>query len=468
VTAPGTELRVEISTDRLGALLCVEPSALNRNWDLKELKKACDSASLPLSDAVLARLEELLIASKRPAKQDRFPIAGGIPPRPGVARRLELLVAAESLVQVDSVVARIHPASPAVDGTDVFGRPVAADAFEDLPFLPGEHVVVRDDWVRSAMPGLFQIRDGVPSIEPASIHPGDVDPVVGVVESIGVIAVTGSVKDGGVVRSGQTVIVSGAVEAARVSASVSVVVAGGIVQRHAGKIIAGRLVRAHFAHDATILCGGDVVVGREVTNSKVECRGRLVATVATIVGGEIIATGGVEVARIGVDSSAKAVLVIGCDLRLQRMFDRLMPEVTAGRKRAEHVRKMVLPLMSNQKQLTGAQKEKATELLYDADQLQSDTDRKLRVLRTRFEASQALSRAELVASEVIHAGTTVRFPGVETTLRTTLKGPLRMFVEGTTSPRIVMQFADSPQVHPLESRPVANDAMMCLRKLKAA
>jgi hypothetical protein len=63
-------------------------------------------------------------------------------------------------------------------------------------------------------------------------------------------------------------------------------------------------------------------------------------------------------------------------------------------------------------------------LLYEADELAAETDKKLSQLSGQWEKSLAHAAAEIVVAETAHAGATIRFAGVETTLKSPYRGPL--------------------------------------------
>jgi Flagellar Assembly Protein A len=459
MAATTSDLRIDISADRLSATLCAEPSALSRSWEIAELKALCQKIGLPFGEAMTARVEPLLDVKKRPQRKDRFEIAVGVAPIAMQPRWLEQVIPCGSVVSAGVAVLRIVDQVLGKDGTDVFGRPITHEIRPESVLRVGERLVQKEASYVSTEPGLVRVVDGVPLVETVQLFAGNIDPISGDVDSADNVSVTGSIKDGAKVKSSRSVIVKAAIEAAQVSAGHDVVVGGGVIQRRQGKLTAGGSVKARFIQDAIIECAGDLTVETEITHSKLIVGGRLIAGNATLLTVDIHAVGGLEANVIGTDAISKGFVAVGCDPSFQKAFDEIMPIILANRKRTEHVRKMVAPLMKNQKQLTSQQKEKATELLFDADQLQQETDEKFATLKKRFDALQRVMKPEIVVRGEIAAGTTLRFPGVETTLRSTLKGPFRIALEGATAPRIMFYFDGHQSGNPLESRPVVADAV---------
>jgi len=113
--------------------------------------------------------------------------------------------------------------------------------------------------------------------------------------------------------------------------------------------------------------------------------------------------------------------------------DRCAAEITkmeGQRKEAQKIRQTVEPLLRLQKNLTAAQKEKATVLLFNADKIDRQIADAVGELQQHALSLQANSRAELSVSRTIHAGTMVRFPRTEAAINVRLSGPVRIACAG--------------------------------------
>ncbi len=86
------------------------------------------------------------------------------------------------------------------------------------------------------------------------------------------------------------------------------------------------------------------------------------------------------------------IVEVGTDQTLRAMLMDFKTELDANRKRIAQVREKIAPLMQCLKRLTPQQKEKATELLYEADELEVQTEQKLLSLTERSESILSASK----------------------------------------------------------------------------
>ncbi len=462
-------LRIEISADRLSAFICAEPSDLKRNWDATELPRICARASLPVTPAMIKLFEGMLLLRQRPPRTDRFEIATGTPPTPASPARAICYLRSGELVTMGKVIGVLEAPAAGVDGTDVSGQPIPTPRHDDTPLKLGPNTSQRDGKLLADTSGYLAVHEGVVSVESTEVYPGDIDSGMGSFESEHCLSIRGSVKHNAQVKSSKSIYISGTIESATVSAAHDLTVEGGIILQGVGRVIAGRSIRAKYAEESSLVCPRDIEIQTEVLNSTLIAGEQLLASSATIVGGEIHAVGGVEAGTIGNAAHTKTLICVGTDPRFQRAFDELMPTIQADQKRCDQIRKMIAPLLKQQKSLVSDQKEKLTELLYEADTLEQQTRRQLEKLRHLYETLRLNARPEIYVRGTIFPGTTLRFPGVEAPVRTVLTGPLRIEVEAVPgSRRIVAVFGETNTAHPIESRPIAGDAVHQMQKRLAA
>ncbi len=206
----------------------------------------------------------------------------------------------------------------------------------------------------------------------------------------------------------------------------------------------------------------------ELCESEIICFGKIVAPEAEVRGGRVHAEEGIEVRSIGDEAMVRTSVEVGVDANFEKLLTSRKSKILNGQKHIEQVRMHVAPLMANPKRLTSAQKEKATELLFEADELQGAIDSHLNELRSAMELMKKRSESTLVVHSGIYPGTTIRFQGVETTIRSKITGPCRIVAEGLDSkPRIVLFAGTSSTPQVLESRAIATNAFKEMRKLAA-
>jgi uncharacterized protein (DUF342 family) len=291
---------------------------------------------------------------------------------------------------------------------------------------------------------------------------GNVDASRAKVDAPADLRVSGNVCDGTEARARGDMRVGGMIEAARVQTGGGIEVAGGISGKGRGSLSAGGDVVARYIMNAAIETLRNVRVEVEASNSTITALGRVTVERRALSGGSIIASDGIECPVLGAASGSKMTVEVGTDEFLRREVARLLPDITAKRKKADHTRSIVKPLLANQKALTAQQKEKATELLFEADELSSEADQMLDGLRRAYDAWIArVAKCEIVVAETIHPGVTIRFPGLETLVEIGIKGPVRIVPQRIDNERRIVVI-DGKTTFPLKTFNVP-DAMDALR-----
>jgi hypothetical protein len=130
----------------------------------------------------------------------------------------------------------------------------------------------------------------------------------------------------------------------------------------------------------------------------------------------------------------------------------VLPGLEGDIARVRKVRGTIEPLLRNQKALTAPQKERATELLYEAGERDEQITQTLNKLQHDLAEANARAQAEVAVTDVLHAGVTIRFPGLETIIRSPLKGPLRIVPQQLGGERCIVLIEEgSEQPHPLDT-----------------
>jgi hypothetical protein len=172
---------------------------------------------------------------------------------------------------------------------------------------------------------------------------------------------------------------------------------------------------------------------------------------------------GVECATLGSDAQSKVTLEVGIDAELGKLYAELWPEIEKRHKHVQRVRTTIAPLMQNAKRLTVEQKERATELLFDAETTEAEANEMLDRLKARYARLVSEGRWDVVVTGRLCPGVTIRFPGIETTTRMLMKGPVTISGNWQSArPTITCRLADG-KVGALESRPTQDENLLRLR-----
>jgi hypothetical protein len=106
-----------------------------------------------------------------------------------------------------------------------------------------------------------------------------------------------------------------------------VVVNGGII---GAKVVCRGNLKTRFIQSSQIEAGGDIIVEREIIDSKIEAHGAVIAQPAgKILSSRILATKGVTATQIGSESSKPCVLTVGVDAYLQSLIKKMQEEIAA-------------------------------------------------------------------------------------------------------------------------------------------
>jgi uncharacterized protein (DUF342 family) len=239
-------------------------------------------------------------------------------------------------------------------------------------------------------------------------------------------------------------------------------VKGGILGRDKGLVTAAGGVCCHFAENATVVAGGDVVADAELTHSRVTSGGRIVVGPSVgrgrgaIIAGRVVGARGVTARVLGTAAGVVTEVEAGSDPELLRLWAAAADRVRDLRGRAQRIREQLEPLMKCLKRLTAAQREQVTELLYQADEHETAAAALLAPVAERFRSVQPHLKAEVVVAEAVWPGTVVRMPDVEATVPKMLRGPLKLIrrdAAGGTA-EVVVVVAGGAKPFALPGRPV--------------
>ena len=232
------------------------------------------------------------------------------------------------------------PAQCGAAGLAVDGVEIASSASDELEASIGPGVRVEEQSGGSRV--LYAELEGVARVASSGelfvtdllLLSGDVDLSTGNIDVLGSVHVSGTVRAGLTVQACHDVDVDAAVEDANVTAGKSISVGAGILGGGSGVVVAGRSIEARFAQNATLRCGGDVVLQAD-TNSGIECAGMLSAREGAghLRGGSYWAGAGLWARELGSAQGVPTHVQVGNDPRLTRELARVRSDlqVNAGR-----------------------------------------------------------------------------------------------------------------------------------------
>lgn len=445
-------INVQIADDRMQASIGLRRCNAEGPLTKEEVLEALVEAKVIVDDAVKqcvdAFMEMVLDEEQKPPES--FVVAEGRPPDEGHDEELKWDPAYDKaledwqgdasvnyynlssivIVEKDVAFGNLTAYAPACSGADVLGRLLES---KRTPRRLELHESVRlgvDDpsQLISNVAGKV-VQCGNKLLVDEVVHiKGDISFATGNIDAPAEVHITGAVPDRFTVKSAKSITVGGVIEAADVEAKGDVVVRGGIIGRNTGKVIAGGNITAKFCAEATLSAGGDVMVGKQMMNSKVRAKGRLIAEQVAVIGGHIYAAAGVDVAALGTNAGTPTNLFVGARpdalAECAAIDKRLQPTRDVVRK----INDSVKPLMNNLKRLTGAQREQATEMAFKADEAQLQVDKEESRRDELLRAAGGGETPHVRVSSVIHPHVSIHFGNRTINIDKELKGPVSIEV----------------------------------------
>lgn len=480
----GSAIRVNIAADRLSADLLIDPVQAPVGLPQSDVLLAIGHAGIAVSPVT----QKAIASATNPAGCVITPqplvIANGAAPINDKPGKIELLMggsaedntanfyerSAVQCVKVDDVVARICPMKPGQDGLDVCGKAIRRRILPSFRPRLGANVVLGKDGVSIIATASGQVKLDVDKIQvdPILAVRGDVDFSSGNINFAGIVTISGSVKDLFKVHAGGNIEIHQAVEAAEVVGGADVIINGAVVGKEKGAVTAAGNLSCKFASNAKFIVGKDMVVQGELNNCQVASRGQFTGQRGPVLGGRVTANKGVNCHTIGSPSQVSTIIEAGMDDQLRAQCAQQLPEIELQLKKVAKVRQTIEPLLRNQKNLTAAQKEKATELLYEADEVEKTAREVSASLKSNYEQVARESKAEIIVQHMVHPGVTIRFPQAETVIDKEIKGPLTFQPAKVNHEwRVVIRRADG-RVIPLASKGVADATLKLLAQMFGA
>lgn len=455
-------VRVVVSEDRLKAWVKLQgankPGFEPPNED--DMLSVLEAARIDLSDTIRKRVAAAVAKCAEVAKNatkdapveypDGFLIAEGRPPVCAEDGRFEWsqefkerLNKTDDADQIDyfslnaivtveagtSVGFLISPKESS-QGVDVYGNPLPPRKPKGVALKLGSGLKIVDEKTGELVaetPGRIATDGGRVRLHDVLEIPGDVDFESGSVDAVVDVAVRGSIRSNFKVLTTKSLTVERVIEAAEVEVGGDVSVRGGVFGHDGhGSVKAGGDIAASFFNETRIDANGTVRFAKEVLNSRVRAFGQLIGEHGTIIGGNVWAREGIEVRVIGSDAGVATVVAVGTDVDMLRRTRQMEKKVASLQRSAEQIRQAVAPLIANLKRLGPGQRERATELMSKADEIDLEVseieDERQKMLRDGNPEKPPF----VLVNEVLYPGTRLLVGAREARFQRVLHGPVKV------------------------------------------
>jgi uncharacterized protein (DUF342 family) len=432
--------RVQIESGAATALLfgCAE------GIELQAVRHAIEVARVRMNPDDEARLASLIDDSGRVKCDDGTIIARSVPPvndeptrveamaldrpDPG-ARQIDYRAAARlPLFSKGQPVARIRPHTPGRDGVNVLGAPITRRTCRAESVKLKKNVAFGSDpnVIVATVDGLLRLDKLTIWVDPLLEIKRDVDFSTGHIEFGGDISIGGSVLDLFHVRASGTITIGQSINASEVHAEHDIQVHGGIIGRQKGVCTAGGNVQARFIHGATITARGQVVAQTEITQA------HITADAVIVENGSIHASAiyarEVRCKDLGSPSAVTTLVHAGKDEGLEHFARDTMPALREEFARLQTMHDQVSALLKNQRAISAAQKERATEMLFEISEKRNAVAGQVREWRQRLLDTQTCVNAVVKVQHTIYPGVRLHIGDLEADIETAMSGPLSIQV----------------------------------------
>lgn len=448
-TATKPDITLQVSDDRLKCWLVFRNPSNLKNLTEIDIYELLKSRKINITEKVREKVRELLdnITVGEVPKEPVLIAEGLAPVKPVDERfewseeltRKEQVAENESvnfyqqtrltLVESGAILGRILPGKEGKNGIDVYGEAIKINT-KYTPIKLGENVELLEKdgqrYVVATTAGQAFCEYGKIYVRDVLEIKGNVDFETGNIDTGSDVLIRGIVKDLFIVRSKKNISVAKLVESAYLFADGNITIAGGVKGRGKARLEAKGDIAAKFIEYTYVEAGGNVLVGNEVIDSVIYCQGRLIAKNGALIGGQYYATQGIITKTVGSATGVKTIIAAGSDPFLISEIFALEQRIEELKNKVAKIRSTVTPLLQQIKRLTPEQRERATELMFTADNMEmeiEDCKKRLEELRGKIPETGSVS---IVISSIVYPNTEIRINNRTTFLRQELKGPVKI------------------------------------------
>lgn len=394
--ARDAEVSVEVSSDKMSALLSITPPCGGSAVSIEQIRRA-----LATSQVTSGILEEALEQAAASGTAVQMEIARGREATNGEDGSLECLIEMVRtrhphidehgiadyrdlggivVVHQGQQLMRKHPPTPGENGENVLGQVIVAKPGKDIMFAPqlkGAMIDPQDPAILIAeIAGQPVLANYGMTVEPTITIP-TVDLATGNIDFEGTVNISGDVHAGMSIRATGDIHIGGTVEAAILDAGGDIIVKGGIIghgeiHEQPGKaeksmiarVRAGASCSAHFIENASIEVKDSILVDRLVMQSELIATNQIIVGKpgtgqGNIIGGLIEATLLVQAGEIGSSAGVRTRILVGTNPYLHENLKHAQSALQKKNHELEELEKLLAFIVANPERMKPEIKHKA-------------------------------------------------------------------------------------------------------------
>lgn len=338
-------------------------------------------------------------------------------------------LAADRSVSPGQLLARLSPPKDGEEGVDVFGKAIKVRAARPARLQAGKNVEFREEEASyyAAIAGRIRYTGKAVVVDDVYTVNGNVGLKTGHIKHFGALVVMQDIEADACVEVEGDIEVHGNIEDAEIRTNGKLIVHGGICGREHCTIHVGNSLTARFIQNADIEAGGNVAVDREIDKSNIKSRGFVIAG-SRIVGGTIMALGGIESDQIGSDGCVRTTLIAGEDYLLDRRVAGMEEELAGLTETLEKITKKIKPFQHQVRSLSPKVQQAVATLVKEARRIQTAIDEINENMAEARAESKELRKNKIVAKRIMYPETAYQMMSLTLMVREQVPGPVKVVI----------------------------------------
>ena len=333
----------------------------------------------------------------------------------------------ERNVKAGQLLATIMQAVPGQNGIDVLGNLLRVRKPRRCKIRIGANLRADESTATyySTIDGRIRWHDEMLSVDQLYEIEGDVGLETGDVSHQGAVRVQQDVLKGAHLQAIGDIEVMGVIDGAHVQCGGMLHVHGGITGTPGVRVIAAGGVHARYILDANVQSGGDIVVESEIMHANLATRGALLAPHGRVIGGKVVALGGIDIGQGGSTASVPTSLIAGEDYTLEGRLAVLKNKLKDNRENVDKIYATIAPLRGKIAALPEKAKIAIRTLLQQLPQMEgaiADVEKEIEDTRA---ASQADANPVILIRGIVYPETRLTISGETLYVREEVSGPLK-------------------------------------------
>lgn len=338
-------------------------------------------------------------------------------------------LASDRSVSPGQLLAWLTPPKEGEDGQDVFGKVLRVRTARPARLQPGKNVEFREEEARYYATSAGRIRCTGKAVHVDDVYTinGNVGLKTGNIKHAGALVVMQDIESDARVEAEGDIEVHGNIEDAEVRTNGKLIVHGGICGRERCIIRAGDSVTARFIQNADIEAGGNIVAEREIDKSDAKARGIVLAG-SRIVGGVVMALGGIESDQIGSEGCVRTTLIAGEDFQLNRQVAAMEAELAGLSVTLEKISTKISPFKHQIRSLSPKVQHAVATLIKESQRIKAAMDEINEKMTEAKAESKERRKNKIVAKRIIYPETAYQIMSLTLMVREQVFGPVQVVI----------------------------------------